>query len=308
MDESVMRETGRAIERMTLLLALMFGCSALASAAPVTFNTALPVAHGEFVFREILLIANADDAGPANRNLDVRGGISVLGYGVSSALTLFGMLPYLDKDLELAAGSGPRISRGSRGIGDLQFFGRYTVWRRDGPGRTFRIAPFVGVELPTGEDDEEDAFGRLPQPLQRGAGSWNPFAGIVATYQTLDYQVDAQASYEIHTKANDFEVGEVARLDGSLQYRFWPRELASGIPAFFYGVLEANLIHRQKNQMSGMADANSGGSTLSLTPGLQYVTKRWVLEGVVQVPVLQDLHGTALEDDYIVHAGFRVNW
>ncbi len=285
------------------------GWGSLAAAAPVTFNTALPVADGAFVFREILLIANADDPSSANRGLDVRGGISVLGYGASSALTLFGMLPYLDKELELAADRGPRISRGSSGIGDLQLFGRYTAWRRDAPGRTFRIAPFAGVELPTGEDDEEDAFGRLPQPLQRGSGAWGPFAGIVATYQTLSYQIDVQAAYERHTRANDFEIGDVARLDGSLQYRLWPHELAGGVPAFVYGVLEANLFHQEKNQWRGVADPHSGGgSTLSLTPGLQYVTKRWVLEGVVQLPVLQDLNGTALEDDYIVHAGFRVNW
>lgn len=303
-----MRAEDRAVRRSRALLTVLLGWGSLAAAAPVTFNTALPVADGEFVFREILLIANADDPSPGSRNLDVRGGISVLGYGVSSALTLFGMLPYLDKELEFAADRGPRISRGSSGIGDLQLFGRYTAWRRDAPGRTFRIAPFAGIELPTGEDDEEDAFGRVPQPLQRGSGSWDPFAGIVVTYQTLDYQLDAQAMYQIHTKANDFEFGDVARVDGSLQYRLWPRELASGVPAFVYGVLEANLIHQEKNRMSGVADPNSGGSTLSLTPGLQYVTKRWVLEGVVQLPVLQDLNGTALEDDYIVHAGFRVNW
>ena len=54
-------------------------------------------------------------------------------------------------------------------------------------------------------------------------------------------------------------------------------------------------------------DANSGGTTLFVSPGLQYVTKRWVIEGIVQLPVVQNLNGTALKDDFIVRAGFRLN-
>lgn len=34
----------------------------------------------------------------------------------------------------------------------------------------------------------------------------------------------------------------------------------------------------------------------------------WTLEGAVQVPVVQDLNGTALENDYIVRAGVRFNF
>jgi hypothetical protein len=33
-----------------------------------------------------------------------------------------------------------------------------------------------------------------------------------------------------------------------------------------------------------------------------------VLEAIVQLPVVQDLGGAALEDDFIVRAGFRVNF
>jgi hypothetical protein len=37
------------------------------------------------------------------------------------------------------------------------------------------------------------------------------------------------------------------------------------------------------------------------------VTKSWILEGIIELPVVQDLNGTALEDDFIVRAGFRLN-
>ena len=115
---------------------------------------------------------------------------------------------------------------------------------------------------------------------------------MVATYQTLDYQVDAQISYK-----NGFEFGDELRLDGSLQYR-----------RFLYGVIEANLLHRDENEINGIEDGDSGGTSLHLSPGLQYITKRWVVEAIVQIPVVQDLNGAAQEDDFTVLAGFRVNF
>ena len=176
------------------------------------------------------------------------------------------------------------------------------------PGRTFRVAPFIGVELPTGESRDSDGLGTLPATLQLGSGSWDPFGGVVLTYQTLDYQIDAQASYKINTAANNFEFGDETRLDASLQYRLWPRELGEGVPGFVYGVLEGNLIYQSKNETAGIKDLHSGGISFFLSPGIQYVTKRWILEGIVQIPLMQDLNGTALEDDFTVRAGFRVNF
>ena len=277
-------------------------------AAPVTFNTALPVAKGEFVFRQQgVLDQSGDDPSGSERDRTAWSALSVLGYGVNSDLALFGVVPYVDKHLELNV-DGARRARGARGLGDVSLFGRYTVFKRDFRGGNFRIAPFAGVELPTGEDDASDSFGLLPASVQPGSGSWDPFGGIVLTYQTLDFQIDAQASYKINTEANDFEFGDVARLDASVQVRLWPRELKGGVPGFLYAILEANLIHQEKNRSGGVDDGNSNGTRLFLVPGLQYVTKRWIIEAAVQVPVVQDLNGTALEKDYIARGGFRVNF
>ena len=277
------------------------------SAAPITFNNALPVAEDEFIWRELFFYRRATgDPGPMDRELDVIGLVSVLGYGINSDLAVFGVLPYLDKELDLTSGSNQRISRSNNGIGDLSLFGRYTVFRHDAPGRTFRIAPLLGIETPTGDDDARDTLGALPASLQAGSGSWDPFTGLVMSYQTLDYQVDAQASYKINTEDNNFEFGDEFAFDASLQYRLWPRVLEGGVPGFLYGVLEANLLHQKKNEITGSNDPDSGGTSFFLSPGVQYVTRRWVVEAIVQVPVAQDLNGAALEDDFIVRAGFRI--
>jgi len=220
---------------------------------------------------------------------------------------LFGVLPYWANELKLDT-NGQRTTRSTSGIGDFTFFGRYTVHQTDQPGRTFRIAPFAGVKAPTGDDNEGDAIGMLPPSVQVGSGAWDGFVGVVATYQTLNYQIDGQFNYRSNGEANGFETGDLVRLDGSLQYRLKPRELTGGVPGFLYGVIEINLIHPAKDKVNGNTDSNSGGTTLFVVPGFQYVTKRWIAEVALQIPVAQDLNGTALENDYILRGGFRFNF
>jgi len=285
------------------------GAASAAVAAPQTFNTALPVAEGQFVWREQILYREmGGDPTAAGRDVTVLGGISVLGFGVAGDLALFGMLPVLDKELKLTTPGGERVTRDASGVADARLFARYTVYKHDAPGRTLRVAPFFGVEAPTGDDNDRDRFGGLPAPLQLGSGSWDPFSGVVATYQTLDYQIDAQAGYKVNTEANGFEFGDELNVDASFQYRLLPRALGAGAPGFLYGVLEANFLYTDKNEIAGVDDTNSGGASFMLSPGLQYVTRKWIVEAIVQVPVAQNLNGTALEDDFTVRAGFRINF
>ena len=42
--------------------------------------------------------------------------------------------------------------------------------------------------------------------------------------------------------------------------------------------------------------------------GLQYVTARRIIEAGVQLPLMQDLNGTALEREYIVRGSVRFNF
>lgn len=276
--------------------------------APMTFNTALPVAEGEFVTRiQGIQRQSGDDSSPADRDLKVNALVTVLGYGATPKFALFGVLPYLDKELTLNRG-GQRIRRSNEGLGDVSLFGRLTIFQNDQQGSTFRMAPFAGIEAPSGEDDTSDAFGRLPPPFQLGSGSWDIFGGLVMTYQTLSDQFDSQLSGRFNNEANGFKAGEEARWDLSWQHRLWPKDLKGSVPGFLYGILETNLIYQGKNEVNGLKDANSGGTTIFLTPGLQYVTRRWIAETAVQLPVGQNLNGTALESGYIFRAGIRFNF
>lgn len=297
----------KSLFRSGFLTLLLLAAAVPALAGPITFDTALPVARGEGIFRAQLQYLTASDNGPGNLDLEAWA-LPVVGvYGLTEKWTLLAIIPYLDKELEVNTPLGRR-TREVSGLGDSLFLARYTAFSRDWPGRTFRLAPFAGLKAPTGEDDERDGLGRLPQPLQLGSGSWDPFFGLVTSLQTLQRQFDAALSYRFNTEADDFEFGGVARLDFSWQERVWPRELGQGVPAFVYAVLEGNLIWQDHNEIDRRDDPDSGGTTLFVAPGLQYVTKRTVLEAAVQIPVIQDLNGDALETDYVAILSFRVNF
>lgn len=291
-----------------LIVAGLFLNAEQLAAGPITFNTALPVAQGEFILREqVQVLRSTGDPSLANRDLRVLAVPSVLAYGVTRDFTLFGIVSYLDKTIDFTSTAG-RQRRGASGLGDSTVLGRYTIYSRDRLGETIRVAPFLGIKVPTGEDTKQDSLGRLPQPLQLGSGSWDPILGTIVTWQTFEWEFDSAVQYKFNTKANDFTFGDEARLDLSFQYRLWPRELGSGVPAFLYGVLESNLLWNGKNMIGGVHDPNSGGTTWYLAPGIQYVTKRVILETAVQVPVVQRLNGLALKNDYIVSAGLRVSF
>ena len=80
------------------------------------------------------------------------------------------------------------------------------------------------------------------------------------------------------------------------------------MPSFLYGVLESNVIWQDRNRLNGLEDADSGGITWFLAPGIQYVSTRLVIEAAVQIPVVQNLNSTALENDFITTLSARVNF
>lgn len=288
------------------LLFIVFSNSSLA--APITFNTALPVAKEEFLLRQqFIVMQSGHDPSRVQRDRTETISATALVYGISNQLTLFGILPYRNIDISMNMGAGT-VNRSNSGLGDISTFARFIFHQNNQIGRTLRLAAFAGFKAPTGKDRASDSLGTLPLPLQTGTGSWDVFGGMVITHQTLAYQLDAQLSYRLNTEANNVEVGEVLNLDASVQKRVWPHELGGGVPNFIYGVLEVNVINQDKNTINGIDDTNTGGTRILLAPGLQYVTRRWIAETTVQFPIVQNLNGNALELDTIARAGVRFNF
>ncbi len=240
-----------------------------------------------------------------SRDLDALVAATVLFYGVDSRLMVLGVLPFMYKRIELTTPAG-RVARHTTGFGDLTTVVRYTALAIDKPGETFRIAPFAGLKLPTGAQNEADALGRYPQPFQLGSGSWDPLGGAVLTWQTLRWELDVSGTYQLRTEANDFRAGDEARGDASFQWRLIPwGSLGAGVPSYLFGVLETAAVWDGKDKVSGTKNPDSGGFTWYVTPGLQWISERSIVEAAVEIPVVQQTNGLALKNDFIAVLSFR---
>jgi hypothetical protein len=278
-----------------------------AGAGPITFLTALPVAQGQAVVRgQYLFIRATDDPTPAERELTVHAVPLAVAVGVTPRLAIFGVIPIARKSLEISTPAG-RITRGSTGLGDVVVFARYTAHAADSTESTFRIAPFGGFVLPTGSTGRSDALGELPRPLQPGSGAWSALGGLAATFQTKQWEIDADAGVRRNTEADGFRFGDAFFADLSFQYRVWPRQLGGGVPAFLFAVVETNLVAERRHRIGGVTDPDSGGTRWDVDLGLQYVTRSVILEGIVQLPVVDEPHGAGLRSDVRVTAGVRWN-
>ncbi len=287
---------------MKTLLVVILGVLAVPTwAAPISFNTALPVTQGEGIVRAQLIRRERNSPGA---EVDISALALATGYGLNSRLAVFAAIPLMQKQLNPKQGTAKRTAQG---LGDLSLFGRYTVWQQDGPGSTLRIAPLLGITVPTGQDAEHDRFGRLPRPLQTGAGSWAGMAGVVVTRQTLAWQWDGQLAYTHTGHDEGYRPGRRVALDLSGQWRIWPRSLGRGVPGFVYGVLESQWSDSTADQV-GRKDTASGGSRWLLAPGLQYISQRWVVESAVQIPIVENLPVGALTDSYVARLSLRTNF
>ena len=282
-------ERHRVTNTLTMLCVLISGAS---WAAPIATNTALPLSADEIIIRQQFVMTHSSDyiAG-TRRAVDRLESRTVLGYGLTSKLALFAVLPIINVNREFGD-----VSAAEFGLGDAALFARYEVFRSDRPGRTLRIAPYAGARLPTGRDGKT------------GDGSVDVFGGVIATFASTQWVLDTQLRYDFNREADGFERGDSTRFDTSFQYRLAPGRVTKDTNAFVFGVLELSANHYKHNRLGGVTDPNSGGFQLYLTSGLQYATRRWIADLGVKVPIVNDLNGTALEPDYSILTSIRINF
>lgn len=203
--------------------------------AEVITTSAIPVAKGEILTgTRYLYLSASDDPTPADSEFTLSENIFGLAYGATEKITVGVIVPVRSLNLEFNTPLG-RASISPSGLGDIEFGARYTAYQWDAPAKTFRLAPYVSTEAPTGDDDNQDpGIGLLPPPLQLGHGAWNPLLGISAIYQTLTWQVEANLDYRFRTEANDFEFGDTLTCLVGYLLNVWPREIGPG-GNFFIG-------------------------------------------------------------------------
>ncbi len=257
----------------------------------VNTNVALPVPKGEAILRSQLRFARAtDDPSSADREVRALVARQTLVVGVTPRLTAFATLPLLaHRRVESRSGT----TRSDPAVGDFTLLSRYTLWWDDyAPLSTRRTALLAGMKFPTGAD-------------RFGTETFDPILGGVATWAFDRHEIDLDALYTASTRRNGFRQGAGVRYDLAYRYRIWPRRFGKRLLQL-NGLLELNGQWSDRDRDAGRRVTDSGGRVLFLAPGLQFVSKRWILEASFQVPVAENLHGAQVERDFVGVLSMRI--
>jgi hypothetical protein len=259
-----------------------------ARAAPITFNTALPISAGEVILREQFVFAGASSE---DVDIDSFTALTVGGYGITPKWSVFGVLPVTHIETEFEGNRSDVF-----GLGDAVLFSRYEILRIDKRGATTRLAPLFGLRVPTGEDGET------------GDGSVDVFGGLIATVATTRYNLGLQVVYTVNREADGFEAGDTLAFDASLQYRVWPQKLSTQTRGFLFAVIEENITWQDDARFGGILAPETSGTEFSLSPGAQYATQRRILDLAVTIPVADSFSNDRVRPDYSVLTSLRVSF
>jgi len=284
------------VHRGRPLLAIPLALAACAVATPargqgINTNVALAVAEGEGIWRSQLRWIHAtDDPSPLDREADLLVAPQVLVYGITPRLTAFGILPILAyREIE----AGGRTVVRDEAVGDFTLLGRYTFFQDDyAPLSTRRVALLAGMKFPSGAD-------------RFGTPSFDPIAGLVGTWAADRHELDADLIYTITTERHDIETGDRFQYDLAYRYRLWPDRFRGRLIQL-NGLVELNGTWTSVTRADGRTLSDTGGHVLFVSPGLQLITSRFVLEPSLQLPVVQDLRGPQLETDFVGVLSVRI--
>ncbi len=207
--------------------------------------------------------------------------ITTFVYGLSDELTLILDMPFVLSRRTENNTTGDDDT--DSGLADLRLLSKLRLYRDDfGPTNTTRFDLIGGIELPTGGSEFT-------------SDSADPVLGFVVTHIEDRHSFDADALWHFNTGGGD-KADDLLRYDLAYIYRLSPESYASTHPTALFGSVELN----------GFYETN-GDHELFVSPGIQFVTTRWIVEATVQIPVWQDLSHRA-ERDFVVGVGFRVQF
>jgi len=153
-------------------------------------------------------------------------------------------------------------------------------------------------------DQHNDQGEYLDSHLQLGTGSTDVLLGLSVDHAGGRLSVSANALMSLtgdgETGDRSHQFGDSVNYDVTAKCRVSPRVTGGSEDAWFvsFGV---NGEARDHEHLGGGRVADSGGHTVYVTPGLQYVVAdKWILEATYQYAVYHDLNETQLGENYRV--------
>ncbi len=249
---------------------------------------------GRIIYRGTLLQDGSEIDDPTDSRIRIWASPVVVPHNLfSDKLQVRLIVPFLNVDV-----SSNNADNSSTGIGDLDFSAKYEVFRRDAKGQTFRVASRIGIRLPTGDEDD------MP-PL--GSGSTNYYFTTVAGFIKNRIGIYLEGIYNLNTSNDTFDLGNSFNYNLAFGYRLLPKVYETYPSPQLNGFLELNGTTVNKNSLDDQSLQNSGGTTIFLSPGIQYIGgRRWLIEAAFQYPIVNEPNGTQLATDWRVSLGTRI--
>lgn len=226
-------------------------------------------------------------------------------YGFHPKWTFIAAQPFVRVDTSTQGGER-RDS--SNGLADARFFVQYDgLYRRNRPGGLTRLSGVFGLQAPTG--------------ASRFSASGVEYTGGLVFEKAMNLKLVFSADVE-HTFAAESEegasVGNRSRFDAASAYfvisRNDPPPGASWLRRFYdrafrhgaYLLVELNGASQDRAREGGREIEDSGGTVLSISPGIQYFFSDTLLvELSFPIPVVKALHGVQPEPESGFVFGFR---
>lgn len=248
----------------------------------------------KFVRKAKVLQGGEEITDDTDRRVTVRVTPLALPYNLFSQRFQLGViLPLMDINLKTRTRD---VS--SSGIGDMRFFAKYLLYQFDRKNKTIRVASKAGIKLPSGDENKAPAL---------GTGTTDYFFTTVAGWIEGRVGVYAEGIYNLKTSGDQVDFGNSFSYNLAFGYRLLPVAYETYPSPQLNGFLEINGTTANKNKINGQKADNSGGTTIFLSPGLQYVGgRRWLIEVSLQYPIINEPNGTQLATDWTFSLGTRI--
>ena len=186
----------------------------------------------------------------------------------------------------------------SSGLADIRVFGKYLLYQRDRLNETFRVATKAGVEFPSGDG------GKTP-PL--GTDSTDYFVTVVAGWVRRRTGIYGEGIYNVRTSNDTVNLGNSAAYNLAIGFRLTPAVYETYPARQLNLFVELNGTTASRHATSGTPFQDTGGTVVLLSPGVQYVGGRnWLVEGSVQLPIVNQPNGRQLMTSWTSLFGIRV--
>ena len=252
------------------LLYTFLNCfKSIAQGPPITSDKPLMLGQGSWVVRSLTESRNTDRGTFTKTPL-------ILHYLITKNAFIGVHIPlvHLNFNSVIQQANSPVFS-----LGDIELIGKYQFYKKDGMGKTFRLAAKALQVFPTGDALEIQGI---------STGMYQAFISCIAGYESLHYGISNELGYNIQPFTD---------LD-ELRYK-----LSFGLPLMkpTYPVKKINLYF----EYQGSWFMNLDNYMLLYAQGIQYAKNQFTIETAIQFPLLQKAVDQRLTRNYSLFLGAR---